>query len=221
MPRIDKTNLTCHVAATDDSRPVLHGIHFDQQGSVSADGFRLLMVPYPDGEAPTDLPEGGVTVRLDDALRVARSVPNAIRRRGTTEAPVVALKAADGRVSIAATDGQGTTSLTARAICSTYPNYRAIFPTSEPVFAIGVTPRLLVSAIEQIAAVMKARGWGHAAVRLEFHGESAPIVVEPMHGQPKGLRAAVMPCHVAREPETLADRERRQKHVKTTVYVEA
>jgi len=107
-------------AATDDSRPVLTGVHVKSEGSrltmASADGFRLAVADIPLAQAPSDPIEVIIPAR---ALReVSRLVGDA------SEPVVMRINPQRTQVLFELTD----TELVAQLIQGTFPNYNQLIP---------------------------------------------------------------------------------------------
>ena len=112
-------NQVVFAAATDDSRPVLTGVHFAMAGTelrlAAADGFRLAVRTL---ELPPDSPERSVIVP-------ARALGELARLLGEAEQPVaMTFNAANTQVQF----DLGHAKLVAQLIQGTFPNYQQLIP---------------------------------------------------------------------------------------------
>jgi len=144
-------------ASTDDARPVLTGVYFENEGGslrlVATDSYRLAVRDVPSVEAELS---GLVPVR---ALReLGRSV-------GAAQLQV----AIDGREATFASE-RGT--LTARLIEGTFPNYRQLIPESYPA-RLEVEREALLDAIDRASLVAE----DHIPVRLKLQDGGVELSV--------------------------------------------
>ena len=112
-------NQVVFAAATDDSRPVLTGVHFAMEGTelrlAAADGFRLAVHTV---ELPPDSPERSVIVP-------ARALGELARLLTEAEQPVaMTFNAANTQVQF----DLGHAKLVAQLIQGTFPNYQQLIP---------------------------------------------------------------------------------------------
>lgn len=159
-------------ASTDDARPVLTGVYFENEGGtlrlVATDSYRLAVRDVPSVEA--DL-SGLVPVR---ALReLGRSV-------GAPKLQV----SIDGREATFASE-RGT--LTARLIEGTFPNYRQLIPESYPA-RLEVERQALLDAIDRASLVAE----DHIPVRLKLQqgGVELSVTRQDVGGETEHVEAS-------------------------------
>jgi DNA polymerase-3 subunit beta len=144
-------------AASDDSRPVLTGVHVKTDGPrltfASADGFRLAVADIHLGQEPAEALEVVIPAR---ALReVARLI-------GDANEPVeMRLNAQKTQVQFALTDIE----LVAQLIQGTFPNYSQLIPSD---YNTRVTVNLEEFKREARIAAIFARD-GSGIIRLQMH----------------------------------------------------
>lgn len=201
--RISKRNLAIDQAddGEDNVRPVLATICFDREGSVSADGFRLACVPYPEPCAEDD-PAIGTLIPIDLARRAAKAArwrdEIHLERDGDNFAIVVRQRLDDGepqRLEVRLT-GEVAKSTVA------YPNWRNIVPPESGVTAeLAVNPKFLIAACKLLHEA------GYTAVRLRISGEAKPLIVEGVEigkANNAGAFLLVMPMRVLSRSDGLA-----------------
>ena len=133
-------------ASTDDARPILTGVHFENEGGslrlVATDSYRLAVRDLPGTEAPT----GGL-VPFRGLRELGRSIG----------AEKITVAVHDRDASFASDQG----SVTIRLIEGTFPNYRQLFPESYPN-RLTVKKADLLDAVGRSALVAE----DHIPVRL-------------------------------------------------------
>lgn len=170
--RITRDNLTVTSAACDSGRPTLESILFDRAGTVSADGFRLTFVPYPDGPAAEEDQAVGMILPIAAAEHVAAvasdvSEINVARALGAEAVFEISVRAIED-VSL----GAGVR-FTIPAVSGPYPNRDKIVPTT---FEYEIV--LSVDYLRDALAAIDATG-GRAA-RLRMSGARKPVLIEPV-----------------------------------------
>lgn len=150
-------------AATDDSRPILTGVHLKSDGSrltfAAADGFRLAVSDITLGAPPSD--EIGVTVPARAVREVARFISEA------TEPVQIRINPQRTQILFSMTD----TELVAQLIQGTFPNYNQLIPGE-------YTTRTIVPVDEfqreaRIAAIFARDGSGIVRIQA-YPGEGGP-----------------------------------------------
>lgn len=169
--RIARQNLTVETAAEDTGRPVIESILFDRDGTISADGFRLTFVPYPDGPAAGDDPVVGMLLPILAARRLASAADDDDQidvRRASGEPPTFEVAilppgwTQDG--------GVGRFVVPARTE-GPYPSREKIVPTTSTHEVA-----LQTAYLRSLADVFE--GLGCFAVRLRMTESDAPVLVE-------------------------------------------
>lgn len=170
--RITRENLTITSAACDTGRPTLEAILFDRDGTVSADGFRLTFVPYPDGPAAEGDQVVGMILPLAAAERIADvasdgSEINVAAALGASNVFEISVRSIE-EVSLGA-----AARFTIPAVEGPYPARDKIVPTTfEHEIAFGVG--FLRDALAAVEAM------GGDGVRLRITGPSSPVLIEPV-----------------------------------------
>lgn len=177
--RVTKAHLTAHAAATDDSRPVLNAIHIDpkKMQTVSADGFRLLLVPLPpQDEGPDGIPSEGATLRLDNVLRAAKAIPG--RRDKYIDNVYVYLK--DGRAAVKIEHPELFAEIAVPLVDGTYPNYGIILENAVKgaTHSVSLSLKFLASLIQQFKTVLGNSPVDYLVFR--FGLPSSPVVIETL-----------------------------------------
>lgn len=183
--RITRENLTVtSAAASDIGRPTLEAILFDRDGTVSADGFRLTFVPYPDGPAAADDRVVGMILPIAAADRiaaVASDISEITVARALGEADLFEI----GVRTIEDVGLGAAARFTVPAVVGPYPSREKIVPTT---FEHEIV--LSVSYLRDALAAIEAMG-GHGA-RLRMNGPRSPVLIDALGGQSTGY-VVVMP----------------------------
>lgn len=169
--RISKRNLAIDQADDNEDtfRPVLATIHFEREGSVSADGIRLAFVPYPEPCAEDD-PAIGTMMPIDIARRAAkvarwRDVID-LERDGDRFTIVIRQRDYDDSVPVEVRISG------APSTAGKFPKWRDLVPPDAKAEAL-VNPEYLIDACKQLHDA------GYHSVRLKVPGdEKWPVVVE-------------------------------------------
>ena len=148
--------------ASDDTRPVLSGIHFkfekDTLYLVATDSYRLaekkISVPGLDGEREFIVPAR----TMQEILRIAGAAP-------TTEK--IGISATDNQVSLTL----GGTQIVSRLIEGSFPNYKQIIPTSFKSTANVELPEF--SSAVKMASLFARQGGNN--VKVKFSGSEIVI----------------------------------------------
>ena len=197
--RITKENLTRHLAAVDHAVSLpLRGIFFTAEGSFSADGFRLLCVPYPEPLGDTGLPRTltdwmpgtgeGVIVSAVECARIGASIPDFGAE--VTLAPV------GDEVWIDVAHQDGGAHHRVRPITGAWPKWRKIVPAGNPVARLFVTAGMLRAVLDQLAP----DGDGMLGiVAIETFADRLPARISRRDGETL-VWALAMPTEV-REPK--------------------
>lgn len=183
---ISKQQLACNVCSHDDTRDTLQCICFDEQGAVSTDGKRILIVPYPvfqdlelfeteetkaDAKFKLD-PGQKILIREEQAKQIAAAffkgdgcIPG-VRFAAMEQTPT-------GEKLISFVNPEQKISkefLLDESFDGAFPNYRQVIPKSEITFEINVSINLLLDLLTQMK---KAQGDQTAEfVKFRFHGET-------------------------------------------------
>lgn len=131
-------------AATDDSRPILTGVHVESEAGalrlVATDSYRLAL---------TDIP--GLPLLKEPAIVPARALIELLRLAGTADVVGVATDATSAAFFA------GASVLVTRLIEGEFPNYRQLIPTS-PASNLTVSGEDLHDALDRVGLVA---GAGH------------------------------------------------------------
>lgn len=150
-------------AATDDSRPILTGVHLKSEGNrltfAAADGFRLAVADVTLKEAPAE--EISVTVPARAVREVARFI-------GEAKDPVqIRINPQRTQILFAMTD----TELVAQLIQGTFPNYNQLIPAEYATRVVVPVDEFQREA--RIAAIFARDGSG--IVRIQsYPGDGGP-----------------------------------------------
>lgn len=152
----------CEFASTDEARPVLTGIHFESEGIVATDSYRLGVMPACGCDA-----EGGVTVP-GKVVKAFCSVA-----RTDSEAKFHLRWSDTEMVEVSVESKKGTTfTWTGRSIEGQFPNYRQLIPDSWVATAT-------VDPDEAIPHLEKCARWAadtRAALRMQLNGNVQALV---------------------------------------------
>lgn len=148
-------NMGKHVASGDTSRPVLQGVHIvcDESGACRAEacdgylGGTLQFRAVNDNFAPGE----------------CLIMPQAVRKYGRYESPVITLES-DGR-NVTFTDYNGN--MTTKAIPGDYLDLPRVYPTTEPAATVYLNP----ANLEKILKACK----GEKLVKVEFRRAIDPV----------------------------------------------
>lgn len=161
MAILSKANLTAHVASSDDSRPVLTGVLLAQEGTVSADGYRMLVVPYPKGFEHDEFPARDITQWQPNGgpgvIIPAKAMGDAYKGlpKRRTYLPVIQhahVSVDEGRAIITTTkDLETVTRTVARVVEGTYPDWHHVVPTKAPEHRVSFELRVLRRMLAAIA----------------------------------------------------------------------
>lgn len=203
--RVTKANLTAHVAATDDSRPVLNSIFVDpkRMQTVSADGFRLLAVPLPpQDEGENGIPAEGAMLSLDHALRAAKVIPNKPLPTGERDRVFVHVNG-DGRATVKIEHPDAMAELQVPLVTGAYPNYQTIIGNAEKnvTGAVALDIKLLLELLTQMkVALGRNFGSNYPAVVFYFGEPSHPVVIKTVattdDDKTPAATAVLMPMHM-------------------------
>lgn len=200
--RISKRNLAIDQA--DDSedcvRPTLATICFEHEGSVSADGIRLALVPYPEACAEDDAAIGTL-IPIDIARRAAKAArwrdEIHLERDGDNFAITIRQRLDDGspeRVDVRLTGEVAKPTVA-------YPNWRNIVPPESGITAeAAVNPKYLIEACKRLHEA------GYTAVRLRLSDQHKPLIVEGVEigsANNAGAFLLVMPMKVVNRTDGL------------------
>lgn len=191
--RITKENLTVTSAGYDLGRPKIESILFDRAGTVSADGFRLTFVPYPDGPASEDDQAVGMILPIAAAARIAMvadddSTINVARALGEGDVFNISVR------GIPDVDLGAAALFTFAAVEGPYPSRDKIVPTT---FGHEITLNIeylrdALAAVERMGAI---------GARLRMNGIGEPILVDAYGSEwADGARpyVVVMPIYAPR-----------------------
>ncbi|GAB4333592.1 MAG: DNA polymerase III subunit beta [Dehalococcoidia bacterium] len=150
-------------AATDDSRPILTGVHLKSDGNrltfAAADGFRLAVADVTLSAAPSE--EVSVTVPARAVREVARFISEA------TEPVQIRINPQRTQILFAMTD----TELVAQLIQGTFPNYNQLIPAEYATRTVVPVDEFQREA--RIAAIFARDGSGIVRIQA-YPGEGGP-----------------------------------------------
>ena len=197
-------------AASDDSRPVLTGIHVKTEGTrltlASADGFRVAVADITLGAEPADPIEVIIPAR---ALReLARLVSD------TNEAVEMRINAAKTQVQFAMTDVE----LVAQLIQGTFPNYTQVIPA-------GHNTRCIVSVEEfkretRIAAIFARDGSGIIRLQLQPNSGMPGVLTVSARADEIGNNEGKVDCEIEGDASKIAFNSRYLQDVLNALSVE-
>ncbi len=203
---VDKANLVTGCAARERSRFAFNGVQFGKDGTTTTNGKVLLHVPYPelkneeqerfpnlDGMNASALPPESFIVPSDDCKAVAKSIPKAVRLLNRN--PMLRHAAAEfnGVAKFGTTDGTAKAVLESKPVDGAFPKWESVMPKGDVQAVVALNPALLRDLLEDLIAVMDARGVESNAVVLEFRGKDNPVVLKPASKLCAGVVGLIMP----------------------------
>ena len=197
-------------AASDDSRPVLTGIHVKNDGTrltlASADGFRVAVADITLATEPAEAIEVIIPAR---ALReLARLVSD------TNEGVEMRINAAKTQVQFAMTDVE----LVAQLIQGTFPNYTQVIPA-------GHNTRCIVSVEEfkretRIAAIFARDGSGIIRLQLQPNSGMPGVLTVSARADEIGNNEGKVDCEIEGDASKIAFNSRYLQDVLNALSVE-
>lgn len=195
---LSRANIEAEVAADDDSRPVLHGVYVTSRGTVSADGYRLLFVPYPDGYLSQEAPD--TVLDLDSLRHAAKLLRQTQRARGAVPGVVTSRlrvqRDEDGDVDGAVLESSGT-AVSVKSTPGTFPRWRSIIDdATHRVVARNKEVEVDVGFLVGLLEAMLAAGEEHVLIDvgeptdpIRLRGRNVPgltaILMPRYHGGPE------------------------------------
>jgi hypothetical protein len=194
-----KLNALRHFVSRDETRPMLTAVHITEKVAVATDSYKLAICELPkDDMQPMDFPvvaeqkpvaevEGG---SMNVEGRGFFAALGAIVKGRRASLPILdrlaCTGATDTRVLLATTDLYHGQVHEVERVQGTFPDYRKLMPTDDPLGIMHFDPQLL----EQVAKGF--REFGCATIQAEFRGALKPAVFK---GESDGRKmvAALMP----------------------------
>lgn len=181
---ISKQQLACHVCSAYDDRKAIQSICFDENGAVSTDGKRILIVPYP-VNANQDLFETEES-KADAKFKLAPGQKILVHNEQAKQIAAAFFKD-DGcvpGVRFAAMEQKNGEKLISmvnpeqkihkeflldESFDGEFPEYRRMIPKSDPTLQISFSVNLLLDLLQNMK---RAQGDKKSEyVRFKFHGE--------------------------------------------------
>lgn len=187
----------CEVAAKDDSRPLLAGVHFKDGKAVVTDGYRLLIVEQDteDANKPVEtLPESdlnNVTINKKDLMKALKFLTKKRHWRSNTFfSQVEVTKGQEGMVQLKTWDEDSITTIESKLPTGEYPNYMKIFPTTEVKAEFAVNIDLMIGLL---AGIKKT---GVDQVEIFAREPLDPVVITGKDYEQRKITAVIMPIRV-------------------------
>ena len=156
---LSRANLEAHVASKEPGRYAINGIYLAEEGTISTDGRKLLLVPYPT-ESAEDHPiefsssadeNSNPILPIAAAKKIARNLP---KKSARPILSLAVLESSGDRITASATDLETRDIVKATAVEAHFPDCSAVIPETS---AAAVTVKFsVVQLTELLAAAKKA-----------------------------------------------------------------
>jgi DNA polymerase III sliding clamp (beta) subunit (PCNA family) len=193
-------NITRAVAvacSTDDTRPVLNGVHITPKRTAATDGRILLMADtqlQDAGELPSAIADC-VAPLPESVIMPAETLNSAAKLKGKKSALRCLRQAYLCNGSIVTSDLDTTRRADYTAIEATFPNYQQVIPTTDPKAVVTL------SAVNLDKIVKAAKLAGAKYITFGIREELEPVSItmsgrDEAYNDIRTIEGVVMPCNI-------------------------
>lgn len=172
--------------STDESRKVITGVHFGENGVEATDGCMMIRVPYP-GYSVDDFPFiQGIGNETQDSILPAKEVsaalktiPKKINFPILKNAKLTQKVGSESEIQVTTFDLDNAKTASIKKIDDTYPNLNQVWPTDEPKLSISLLSKYLKKIADYAEKYGQEQQYGKGVViKFEFVDELSPARIE-------------------------------------------